>query len=163
MTNLVEDVVETAVPAARVAIPLVKALWPALAVLGLAGTAGGLYACHKEVVADRDHWKAEAAASKDQGKRDVAQGDAGQAALKIVADGAVKQQLDIKLHEDNSHAIAAAPGSGQTLDLHLNDVGRRSLCAWPGVYEDDPGCAGLRQPDPRPGQEAGQGNAPTAP
>lgn len=81
-----------------------------------------------------------------------------QSAAEIADAGAQRQAVDITVHQDNAHAIQAAPGSAVRLDPALNAAGRRGLCRYP-AYADDPGCAGLRPDHPAALPPTGQPDA----
>ena len=90
-----------------------------------------------------------------------AQASAAGEASTIFDTGARRQAAAAITHEENAHAIAAAPGAGVGLDPRLNDAGRHGLCRY-AAYVDDPGCAGLREPDPGQLPQAGSGGVATA-
>ncbi len=104
----------------------------------------------------------EAAAAQAGQKSAQAQAAAAGSAVAVVAAGAQRDARDQTLHEENSHAIAAISGSGQSLDPDLNAAGRRGLCGY-AAYAGDPACIQLRSPDPGQRPQAGGTDGPPAP
>jgi hypothetical protein len=104
--------------------------------------------------------QADAARAADS--MDQAKAAASQTAASVVDAGADRDQHTLNLHEENSHAIEAAPGYGQSLDPDLNAAGRRGLCGF-AAYADDPDCVQLRGADPGGRPQAGGADGPPAP
>lgn len=75
------------------------------------------------------------------------QAQAQAAAQRIIIAGDARQHLDIQVHQDNAHAIAQAPGADTPINPALIAAADRGLCRY-ASQSADPGCAGLRQPDP---------------
>ena len=80
----------------------------------------------------------------------------------VIAGGAVRDQQTLAIHAENSHALTAASGSGQSLDPDLNAAGRRGLCGY-AAYAADPACVQLRGTDPGQRPQAGGADSPAAP
>ena len=101
----------------------------------------------------------DAAAARTADRMDQAKAAAGQDAAQVIGAAADRDQHTLTLHMENSHALEAASGYGQSLDPDLNAAGRRGLCGF-AAYAGDPACAQLRGPDPagRP-QARGRGGA----
>lgn len=90
-----------------------------------------------------------AKALKAAGTATVAAGQAQATtdATRIVVAGERRDSLAITLHQENADAIAKAPGAGAPADPGVWNTARDRLCLH-DAYRYDPGCAGLRQPDP---------------
>jgi hypothetical protein len=80
-------------------------------------------------------------------------------AASTVAAGAQRDAATQSLHQENEHALQAAPGSGQGLDPALNDAGRRGLCAY-RAYSADPACVQLLGPGSGQRPDAGASDPP---
>jgi len=105
--------------------------------------AGGVFYVHN-LQHQVDALKVAAVVSKDQAKVTTSQTAAVATGAAIADHRAVQDQLSITVHQDNAHAIEAAPGASALIDPGLNDAGRRGLCRY-AAYAGDPGCAGLLQ------------------
>lgn len=101
------------------------------------------------------------AAARAADAMDRTKAGASQAAVGVVEAGASRDQRTLNLHMENSHAIEAAPGSGQSLDPDLNAAGRRGLCGF-AAYASDPACVQLRGADPAGRPQAGGADGPAA-
>jgi hypothetical protein len=95
------------------------------------------------------------------GRAEVAAGQAqaSAAAQRIVIAGQAREHLDLTVHQENAHAIAQAPGADAPLDPGLVRVANVGLCRHP-AFAADPGCAGLRGPDPGQLPDPGGGARP---
>ena len=81
---------------------------------------------------------------KDQAIITTGQTSAVAAGATIATERARQDALTITLHQDNAHALEAAPGADAPLDPALNLAGRRGLCRY-AAYAGDVSCAGLFQ------------------
>jgi len=134
-------------------------VWPWLAggaaICGVVG-AGWLYVSHLQT--QNAQLTQAAAVAQDQLVTASGQAAATQGAAAIAAAGAQRAATDTQIHQDNTHAIQAAPGASAPLDPRLNAVGVAGLCKY-AAYSGDPRCAGLQQGHPAQLQKAGGGNA----
>jgi hypothetical protein len=106
--------------------------------------------------------QAQVAVAQAAQKDAQAQADAASDAEAVVADGAARDLHTDTVHEENSHAIDAASGAGQSLDPDLNTAGRLGLCGY-AAYADDPACLQLRGDGSRQRPQAGGADGPAAP
>lgn len=91
--------------------------------------------------------RAQTQVAKDTSVVVSGQAAAAQSAASIADAGTQRDALTITVHQDNAHAIAAAPGASARIDPALNAAGRGGLCRY-AAYAGDPGCAGLLAGDP---------------
>lgn len=121
------------------AIATILSMVVALIVLGFVGYIWWTnHAGSKTVVTEQKI--AGAATVNNQQTQAVAQ------AQKIVVSGEARNHLDIQVHQDNAHAIQAAPGANQLLDPDFVNAINRGLCHY-ASDASDPGCAGLHSGD----------------
>jgi hypothetical protein len=133
--------------------------WRLVAAAGAGAVVLGLFALWRLEAGHARQLQAQVLAAQAAQQSAQAQASAAGDAEQVVAQGAARDQNTLAVHEENSHAIEAASGSGQSLDPDLNAAGRRGLCGF-AAYAADPACVQLRGDDPGQRPQAGGADGP---
>jgi hypothetical protein len=133
--------------------------WKLLLAGGAAAALLGLFALWRLEVSHARTLQDQVQAAQAAQKNAEAQTAAASDAEAVVASGAARDQRTLAVHTENSHAIQAAQGAGQSLDPDLNAAGRRGLCAL-DAYTADPACVPLRGDGSGQRPQAGAADAP---
>jgi hypothetical protein len=135
--------------------------WRILLAAGSFVLVAGLFALWRLEAGHVQALQAQVQAAQAAQKGAEAQASAASDAEAVVADGAARDDHTLAVHEENSHAIEAVSGSGQSLDPDLNAAGRRGLCGY-DAYADSPDCVQLRGDGPGQRPQAGGANGAAA-